>query len=118
MVAYKYQLTIDGHGPSYDASIWKLASNSTVFFLRDDSGHALEMFYYPLLQPQINYIPANISQVTAAIRHCQKNDMLCRKVAEGALATMTCFLKLEYMINYTSSILDILSDINANSRLN
>lgn len=39
MLQYKYQILVDGYSAAWDSSLWKLGSNSTVFYVHPQQHH-------------------------------------------------------------------------------
>lgn len=112
MLHYKYQLALDGHGPSYDATIWKLLSNSAVFFVHDDyrRTHLWNMYYYPFLSPGKHYFPSSVSEVVKDIEWCLANDAFCADMAEAARGAVQCLLRFEVLVEYYRLLLQLLHD--------
>lgn len=107
MSSYKYLLAVDGHGPSYDATIWQLLSKSVVFLVEHSSGVAFDMFYYPLLRPRIHYVPTNVRQLKSNIQWCEDHDAESKRIAERAHELTAKIIDPVFVTQYMKEILKI-----------
>jgi len=112
------QLLVDGHGPGYDANMWKLLSGGVSFQIAPDppSGSnepavpLYHMYYSPLLRDHHNVIPTSMSGLGAAVQWCKEHDSACARIAINARETVQQVLNvsmvLEYMWHVTTSLYD------------
>ncbi len=108
MSLYKIQLSVDGYGTSYDGSIWKLASNSVVIWVASDHNSKQPLWhpwYWPLLRPFNNYIPAFASDAEKVIRWCIDHDDLAQQIAHNAYCTAKYAITAEVMMEYVQLLL-------------
>lgn len=113
--SYKYQLSVDGIGASYDGTVWKLLSNSAVIFVHDNVKRSMgfKLFFYPLLKPFKHYIPSSVDGVAQAVHYCWVNDSACKTMAIAARRTMRQISTLEFMLDYLYTILKWLHDVDS-----
>lgn len=104
---FKYQLVIDGHGPSYDATIWKFLSKSTVFFgvPINTEEKTLSLFYYKVLRENRDFYIINEENWKHKIDFCRSHQDDCKKVAESGYEKITQILRWKYVEQYISSAL-------------
>ncbi|KAF5834631.1 hypothetical protein DUNSADRAFT_8639 [Dunaliella salina] len=108
---YKYQLLVDGHGPAYDASIWKLLSRGVSFQIAPDAEPPSQpvplyhMFYSPVLRVWEDYIPTTMSELGEAVQWCLNNDEKCSNIAANARNTVIRVLDLKVVLDYMMRIL-------------
>ena len=105
MRQFRYQLVIDGHGPAFDATAWKLSSGSTCFFLQSEDTTAAQLFYYPLLSPYSSYIPITVDNATNALAYCASAPTACEAIASQAFATISTVLDFDFLLEYIQRIL-------------
>lgn len=86
MMAYKYQVVIDGWGTTCDSTHWKLLSNSAVVIVSPDytDRPPWAFWYQPFLVPYEHFVPATISEVGERIRWCRENEDKARLLAQNA----------------------------------
>jgi hypothetical protein len=106
MARYKYQLAVDGHGTSYDGTVWKLLSQSVVFFVNPaESEHAFDAFYYPLLQPNKHFVRSTVASLRDDVQWCVARDAQCARIATAARARMAQLLHPDFMLHYIELLL-------------
>jgi len=79
---YKYILDVDGHTNTWDATIWKLYSNSVL--LKTDS--VWKQWYYDDLIPWVHYIPVknDFSDLNDRIEWCKIHDKECKEIIQNS----------------------------------
>ena len=113
MVQYKYQATVDGFAASYDGTVWKLLSNSVVFFVAsDDNPWRFELWFMPLLSPRVTHFETTVSQMGSSVSWCIENDVACKNMAAAARQIMGCAMRPEVILEYTSGILRHVQDLH------
>ncbi|KAI9018296.1 Symplekin tight junction protein C terminal-domain-containing protein [Hyaloraphidium curvatum] len=82
---YRFQVAVDGYGPTWDAIYWKLASNSTVFAVQHEVRYA--QWFGPLLEDGANYIATSAPDLAHAVAGCVRDPEWCRRIAMAAART-------------------------------
>lgn len=107
---YRFQLGIDGVGYSYDSTIWKMLSNSTVFFLRPDTQatNLYHAWWYPALKAYHNYIPSTVSELESKVQWCiaEENEVACRQIAKEGRNLVTQGINPESTKRYMFLVLE------------
>ncbi|KAI8114399.1 hypothetical protein M9434_002524 [Picochlorum sp. BPE23] len=104
--AYKYQLILDGYGPSYDGSIWKFLSCSTILKGEHSSGTRLVQFYEDFLTRGDDYLVVNATNVTQTISICEGDDTVdCARVGSNGCSKVSEMMSLNFLLNYTNGML-------------
>lgn len=102
---YKYIVNIPGHTTSFRLGAL-LGLGSVVLHVP----HRYYMWYEPLLKPYIHYVPvrSDLKDLITQIKWCIKNDALCKKISENALAFHNKYLSKpgiqEYMIKQINNL--------------
>ncbi len=78
-IKFKYQLAIDGNGPSYPGTYWRQFANCAVIKNISDG----IQWYYEALQPYEHYIPvkSDFTDLKDKIIWCQDHDEELQKIA-------------------------------------
>lgn len=105
--SFRYQLAIDGHGPSYDATIWKFLSRSTVFLGNpvDTEKKSLSLFYYSLLKENEDYLLTNEENWKTKIIFCNSNQHICKQIAENGYEKIKRILSWKYILTYVMKVI-------------
>lgn len=111
---YRFQIAVDGVGYSFDSTVWKMLSNSTVYFLRPDTRatNLYHAWWYPALQAYHNYIPSTVSELESKINWCiaQENEEVCRQIAKNARYLMEVGVNPSNTRHYMFRVLQYLHD--------
>jgi len=99
--SYRYQLAIDGHGPSYDATVWKFLSRSTVFLAELSFDTRLELLYYQYLEEGQDYLRVTPDTLGLALRSCQSQPSRCRRIASNGYNRLKSILTWDFLIDAT-----------------
>lgn len=112
MLNYKYQLLVDGHGPAYDATIWKLLSRGVSFQIAPDELNVplYSMWYSPSLHAYQHYIPTTMSHLGESVDWCLAHDKTCAGIAENARSTVQQILRLDVVLDYMRRVLNSLHE--------
>jgi hypothetical protein len=82
---YKYILSIDGFGSTYDAIIWKLRSTSLIIWITDENNNMYSLgWFYPLLKPYVHYVPSSIDNLENTFKWCEENSTKCKEIIENS----------------------------------
>ncbi len=111
-IKYRYHIIVDGIGASYDASIWKLLSNSAVIRLRPNGWEVpmLELFFEPLLEPYVHIIPSDVAGLPSAVQWCESNPGRCERLAKAGQNFIRCLLRKEVLDAYILGVFDYMHD--------
>lgn len=97
---YKYLLTIDGHGTSFDRFIWQLASNSLVFKLKSDK----KEYFYDSLKNGVHYVEVTHLNMKEKYEYYENNPNIAINIINNAHEFIKHFI-LEYnQLKYTQCI--------------
>ena len=107
--SYRYQLAIDGHGPSYDATVWKFLSRSTVFLAEISSDTRLELLYYQYLEEGQDYLRVTPDTLGLVLSSCQSNPSRCKKIARNGFKKLKSILTWDSLVEATWEALQHLS---------
>lgn len=124
---WRYIINSDGYGMSYDGTFWKLASNSTVFWLASGSadtrgvhrfkstskrfGHAAastpywQAWYSALLQPWCHYVPVEVDGLQQALDWCRRNESVCSDIADRGARTVRTLVSPNTMLDHLAHTL-------------
>lgn len=82
MLKYKYVIDIDGNTSTWDATAWKLNSNSVI--LKVDS--CWKQWFYDSYLPWIHYVPVanDMSDLHEKYKWCEEHQEECEKIIENA----------------------------------
>jgi hypothetical protein len=111
---YKYILNIDGHGASFDGTVWKLRSTSLVIWITDPNNqmYMLEWFF-PLLKPFVHYVPSSIDKLQETFDWCEANPEQCKQIIEASTTLMNNIL--QNTDTYHRALFDRINEIYNNS---
>jgi len=98
---YRYQLAIDGHGPSYDATVWKFLSQSTVFLAELSADTRLELLYYQYLEEGRDYLRVTPGTLGMALSSCQSQPSRCKQIASNGFNKLKAILTWDSLIEAT-----------------
>ena len=115
MSEHRYLLSVDGYGPSYDGSFWKLASSSTVFMHIDSATqkHVNTQFYYPLLKSYEHYVPCTPHSLSSQLEYCMSNELICQDIALKSYRLMKEIIDENIPLQYTGLLLQHLSHLSS-----
>jgi hypothetical protein len=110
MSKYKYILNIDGHGASFDGTVWKMRSTSLVIWItgEDDQLHWL-LWYTPLFKPYVHYVPSSVQNLQKTFEWCEENQDKCEQMILESTRLMEDIL--ENTTQYHRRLFDKLNDI-------
>ncbi|KAI9018294.1 hypothetical protein DFJ74DRAFT_708518 [Hyaloraphidium curvatum] len=107
---YRFQVAVDGYGPTWDAIYWKLASNSTVFAVQHQGGVRYAQWFGPLLEEGANYIATTARDLPRAVAACVRDPERCRRIAMAAARTFRAAFDLGQIERYWTLLLQKLHD--------
>lgn len=126
---WRYQLNIDGISTSFDGTVWKLSSNSTVFYIIPDPAMqqssrdyfklhgsfktipmVWEGWYSPLFHPNIHFLAIAPDQIEDALQWCETFENQCEQMAINARKTAEHVLNPHVMYSYVARLLKYLQD--------
>lgn len=104
MINYKYILDIDGNASTWDATAWKLNSNSVIF--KSDSNWA--QWFYEDYKPWIHYVPVadDFTDIQEKFNWCEKNQEKCIEIIKNAKVLFKEIYSHQNVVKYTESLLD------------
>ena len=125
--SWRYQVNVDGHGQSYDGSIWKLLSNSTVIWVITDAqphhnmsvqqtafsqntDPMFQAWYSSYIKPNCHYITAPPEKVTDAYLWCQCHPRECERMAMAAADTVHKVVQPAVVKEYFKQLLTYLQN--------
>ena len=99
MINYKYILDIDGNSSTWDATAWKLNSNSVI--LKSDSGW--KQYFYNEYLPFKHYVPVadDFSDIQEKYKWCENNQDECLKMIENCKKLFQKIFRYHNVIDYT-----------------
>jgi hypothetical protein len=97
VLAYKYQIDVDGNSNAWAGLFIKLLSESVV--LKVESSKGFRQWFYSRLEPWVNYVPvkSDLSDLVDKVEYLKKNDSHARQIAKNGK-------DLALSIDYKSSI--------------
>lgn len=103
MINYKYILDIDGNASTWDATAWKLNSNSVIF--KSDSNWA--QWFYDQYKPYVHYIPVkdDFSDIQEKFNWCEKNQDKCEEISNNAKKLFNTIYLHENVVEYTKNLI-------------
>ena len=120
----RYQLNIDGIGAPYDGSLWKMASNSTVFYvlsvpeMQNASRNYFDTYksfpplpilwqswYSMFVKPNKHYIAIPPDYIEQAMAYCDEHIEECESIARLAHETIVRVVKPEVVETYVMATL-------------
>lgn len=124
---WRYQVNVDGYGQSYDGSIWKLLSNSTVIWVISDAQASqnisvqqttlssltdpmFQSWYSSFIKPNCHFISAPPEKVTDAYWWCQCHPQECETMAMAAVKTVQKVVKPAVVREYLKQLLTYLQN--------
>ena len=124
---WRYIVNTDGYGMSYDGSFWKLAANSTVFWVASGSidardvhtskstdarrnralasGPYWQTWYSALLRPWCHYVPVKVDGVMQALERCRRNERACSQIADRASRAVRTIVTHDTMLQHLTATL-------------
>lgn len=110
LIAYKYQLFIDGNVSPYSASGWKFFSNSLVFI----ADSPCIQWYFGVLKPYEHFVPvrADLDDLVDKVRWAKGHDMEARAIARNCREFALSHLTLSDNLYYLWYVLDQYCDLN------
>ncbi|KAI9018359.1 hypothetical protein DFJ74DRAFT_219476 [Hyaloraphidium curvatum] len=108
---YRFQISIDGYGPTFDAMYWKLASNSVVLHIGPQDRNGKSNFFQwfsPLLIPWVNYVPSTAESLVRDVKACLREDERCKSIAQAGRELFLRAMRLQHQQKYIENVLHIL----------
>lgn len=115
MIKYKYILDIDGESSTWEATAWKLNSNSVIFKTKS----IWKQWFFHEYKEWIHFVPINedFSDIEEKFEWCEKNQEECNKIIQNArelFQRVYCYSNVE---KYTKNTIDILlEEIKKNNK--
>lgn len=128
---WRYIVNADGYGMSYDGTFWKLAANSTVFWVMSGSvdskdaqqanstyneklmhqlhdGPLWQAWYSALLHPGCHFVPVKVNGMKQALDWCRNNEETCMEIAgRGAHVARTLVTPEAMLQHLTHTLLSV-----------
>jgi hypothetical protein len=103
MINYKYILDIDGNASTWDATAWKLNTNSVIF--KSDSNW-VQWFYADDFKPYVHYIPIkdDFSDIQEKFHWCEANPDKCAEISDNAKQLFHKIYLHENVVKYTTKM--------------
>jgi len=108
MLKYKYILDIDGNASTWDATAWKLNSNSVI--LKTDSNWI--QWFYDDFKPWIHYVPIkdDFSDIQEKFDWCEDNQEKCKEIIQNTKRLFHAIYLHENVVSYTTKIIKKLQE--------
>ena len=108
MINYKYILDIDGHVGTWDATAWKLNSNSVI--LKSDSFWI--QWFSDSYKPWVHYVPVNddFGDLQEKFQWCESNQDKCEEIVKNAKQLFNTIYRHENVVEYTTKVIKLLAD--------
>jgi hypothetical protein len=103
MLQYKYLLDIDGNASTWDATAWKLNSNSVI--LKTES--VWKQWFYNGYFPWVHYVPVanDFSDLQEKYKWCEEHQEECEKIVENAKKLFQTAYQYSNVVNHTLQVI-------------
>jgi len=101
---FKYQLILDGYGPSYESGIWKFLSCGTVFKGEHPSGHKLELFWNQFVEEGVDFISVFPTTVVHEFQKCLVDEQRCETIGQRGCSKMRRIISWDFLTGYTRGV--------------
>lgn len=111
MLQYKYLLDIDGNASTWDATAWKLNSNSVI--LKTES--IWKQWFYNGFIPWVHYIPIanDFSDLQEKYKWCEEHQEECEKIVENAKNFFQNIYLYKNVVNHTLQVIHNIANIKS-----